>query len=105
MAQSSSMVVGMLHAKLLVRHSRTLTDKRQVVRSIVDRLKNSFNISVGEVDTLDDARVITLGVSAVGHEHATIQSVLQSISEALRAHPVAEFLSSEFDVQRFEGRD
>jgi uncharacterized protein len=99
------MVVGMLIAKLLVRHSRTLKDKRQVVRSIVDRLKNGFNISVGEVDTHDDVRVVTLGISAVGHEHATIQNVLQSIAEALRSHPVAEFLSCEFDVQRFDGRD
>jgi uncharacterized protein len=99
------MIIGMLRAKLLVRHSRTLKDKRQVVRSIVDRLKNAFNISIGEVDSHDDVRIVTLGITAVGHEHATIQSVLQNIAEALRSHPVAEYISSEFDVQRFEPRD
>ena len=56
------MVVGTLSARLLVRESRTLKDKRQVVRSILDRLKAAFNVSAAEVDTHDDVKVATLGV-------------------------------------------
>jgi uncharacterized protein YlxP (DUF503 family) len=94
------MVVGTLTARLLVRESRTLKDKRQVVRSILDRLKGGFNVSAAEVDTHDDVKVATLGFAAVGFEHAAVQGVLQKIAEALRTHPVAEYLGGEVTVGR-----
>ena len=47
------MVVGSLEVRLRVREARSLKDKRQVVRSIVDRLRNGFNVSVAEVDAQD----------------------------------------------------
>lgn len=94
------MIVGTLHARLLVRESRTLKDKRQVVRSVLDRLRNQFNVSAAEVGHLDDVKVIELGVAAVGPEAAVVRGVLQTISEALRKHPVAEFLGCEIDLER-----
>ena len=92
------MVVGTLEARLLVRGSRSLKDKRQVVRSVVDRLRSQFHVAVGEVDHLDDHRQVTLGVAAVGFEVVAVQGVLQAIQEALRAHPVAEYLGGEVSV-------
>ncbi len=94
------MVSGTLRVRLLLRQSRSLKDKRQVVRSILDRLRNSFNVSAAEVDTQDDVKVITLGFAMVAAESATVKGKLQEIAEALRAHPVAEFLDSEMDVGR-----
>ena len=92
------MVIGSLTARLLVRESRTLKDKRQVVRSILDRLTAGFNVSAAEVGTHDDVKVATLGVAAVGFEHAAVRGVLQQIAEALRRHPVAEYLGGETAV-------
>jgi uncharacterized protein len=92
------MVVGTLSARLLVRESRTLKDKRQVVRSILDRMKSAFNVSAAEVETLDDVKVATLAFAAVGFEHAAVKGVLQKIADALRVHPVAEYLGGEVTV-------
>jgi uncharacterized protein YlxP (DUF503 family) len=92
------MVVATLEARLLIRESRTLKDKRQVVRSILDRVRSGFNVSAAEVDTHDDVKVATLAFAAVGFETAAVQNVLQQIAEALRKHPVAEYLSSESAV-------
>ena len=92
------MVIGTLSARLLVRESRTLKDKRQVVRSVLDRMRAAFNVSAAEVDTHDDVKVATLGFSAVGFEHAAVQGVLQKIADALRVHPVAEYLGGEVAV-------
>ncbi|OWK35885.1 DUF503 domain-containing protein [Fimbriiglobus ruber] len=92
------MIVGTVKARLLVRESRSLKDKRQVVRSILDRLRNQFNVSAAEVDALDDYRLVVLGIAAVGPEAAHVKGVLQTITEALRAHPIAEFLGSEIEV-------
>jgi uncharacterized protein YlxP (DUF503 family) len=92
------MVLGTLTARLLVRESRTLKDKRQVVRSILDRVRSGFNVSAAEVDTHDDVKVATLAFAAVGFEYAAVQNVLQQIAEALRKHPVAEYLGGETSV-------
>jgi uncharacterized protein YlxP (DUF503 family) len=92
------MVVGTLTVRLLVRESRTLKDKRQVVRSILDRVRSGFNVSAAEVDTHDDAKVATLAFATVGFETAAVQHALQQIAEALRKHPIAEYLGSESSV-------
>ena len=92
------MVIGSLSCRLLVREARTLKDKRQVVRSILDRMKGAFNVSAAEVDTHDDVKVATLAFAAVGFETAAVQGTLQKIAEALRGHPVAEYLGGEVTV-------
>ena len=92
------MVVGTLEVRLLIRESRTLKDKRQVVRSILDRVKSGFNVSAAEVATHDDVKVATLAFAAVGFDRPVVQNVLQQMQEALRKHPVAEYLGGEVSV-------
>ena len=84
--------------RLLVRESRTLKDKRQVVQSIKDRLRNSFNVSVAEVDALDHRQLAVIGIASVGTEAGAVRTCLNRIVEALRNHPVAELLGHELDV-------
>ena len=92
------MIVGTLEVRLLIRESRTLKDKRQVVRSILDRVKSGFNVSAAEVATHDDVKVATLAFAAVGFDRPVVQNVLQQMQEALRKHPVAEYLGGEVSV-------
>lgn len=92
------MIVGSVKVRLLLRESRSLKDKRQVVRSIKDRLHNAFNVSVAEVDALDDRRLVVLGFALVGHEPYVVRTTLEKIVEALRSHPVAEMIDHELEV-------
>jgi uncharacterized protein YlxP (DUF503 family) len=92
------MVVGSLRVRLLVRESHSLKDKRQVVRSILDRLRHHHNVSAAEVEALDDRKMAVLGVAMVGSEVRPVKTALDQIAEALRRHPVAEFVDCEVDV-------
>jgi uncharacterized protein YlxP (DUF503 family) len=92
------MIVGTLRFRLLLRESRTLKDKRQVVKSIKDRLRNSFNVSVAEIDALDNRQLAVLGVAMVSNETHPVKIVLGQIVEALRSHPVAELLDHSLEV-------
>lgn len=94
------MVIGSLTVRLLVRESRTLKDKRQVVRSILDRARAGFNVSAAEVATHDDVKVATLGFAVAAAETETARGVLNQIADALRLHPVAEYLGGEVAVGR-----
>src|SRR5262245_4953426 len=94
------MYVGTLHVRLILRQSRTLKDKRQVARSILDKLRHSFNVSAMEVDHLDDVRQLTIGIGAVGMESESVTHTLQSIQSALRSHPVAEYAEGSLHVDK-----
>jgi uncharacterized protein YlxP (DUF503 family) len=92
------MIVGSLRVRLFLREARSLKDKRQVVLSIKDRLRNSFNVSVAEVEAQDKRQLVVLGIAMVSNEARQARDTLSRIVEALRKHPVAEFLDHQLEV-------
>jgi len=92
------MIVGSLRVRLLVRESRSLKDKRQVVRSIKDRLRNRYNVSVAEVEAQDHRQLAILGLAMVSNEGSHIRTVLAEIVQVLRSHPVAELIDYQLEV-------
>src|SRR5205085_1313988 len=63
----------------------------------VKEVREGFECGM-KIAGFDDVKVIELGVAAVGPEPAAVRGVLQTISEALRKHPVAEFLDCDVAV-------
>ena len=92
------MIVGSLRVRLLLRESRSLKDKRQVVRSIKDRLRNRFNISIAEVDAQDHRQLAVLGMAMVSNETHVIRVAFDQIVGALRSHPVAELIDHQVEL-------
>lgn len=92
------MIVGTLRVRLMIREARSLKDKRQVVSSIKDRLRNHFNISIAEVDAQDNRQLAVLGMAMVSNETQHVRSALSQVVEAVRSHPVAQLIDYELDV-------
>jgi uncharacterized protein YlxP (DUF503 family) len=92
------MLIGTLRVRLLIREARTLKDKRQVLSSIKDRLRNGFNISVAEVEEQDHRQLAVLGIAMVSNETQHLRKALSQIVEALRSHPVAELVDYELET-------
>lgn len=83
---------------MLIREARSLKDKRQVVKSIKDRLRHQYNVSVAEVDALEHRQLAVLALAMVSNESRPIRDVFNQVVEALRRHPVAELLDHAIDV-------
>ena len=96
------MHTGSLEVRLFVRDSRSLKDKRQVVKSILDRLRNDFNVAAAEVGARDDHQVVILGIATVSEEAMEVKTTLDRIADALRKHPIAEFCECNLSVDRAE---
>jgi len=92
------MIVGTLTVRLLLREARTLKDKRQVVQSIKEKLRQSFNVSVAEIEQQDQPRNVVLGIAMVSNETHPIKQALGEIVNALKAHPIAEYVDSEIEM-------
>ena len=93
-----TMIVGTLTVRLLLREARTLKDKRQVVQSIKDKLRNNFNVSIAETGDPDNRQLAELGLAMVHTETHPIKIALGRIVEALLSHPVAELVDYHIEV-------
>jgi uncharacterized protein len=85
-----AMHVGIARLELLMAENGSLKDKRMVVRSVAQRVRNRFNVAVAEVDTQDVWEVATLGIVCISddprHTNEMLSKVLAFIeSERLDA--------------------
>jgi uncharacterized protein YlxP (DUF503 family) len=84
------MVVGAAQVELHVHASHSLKEKRSVVRSIVRRVRNEFNVAVAEVGGQDTWQWAVLGLAAVGHDGAGVRAILERVVEFIESLHLAE---------------
>ncbi|HEX6289816.1 MAG TPA: DUF503 domain-containing protein [Herpetosiphonaceae bacterium] len=75
------MIIGSLLLELFIPTSHSLKDKRSVVKSILQRLRNEFNVSTAEVDQQDRWQVAVLGVACVSSDRQYAHQQLQAVVE------------------------
>jgi uncharacterized protein YlxP (DUF503 family) len=84
------MVVGTLELHLRLDGCYSLKDKRQVLRSFLDRLRRDFQVAVAEVGDHDLWNVATVGVACVSNDAGHAESVLQHVLDVIDKHPEIE---------------
>jgi len=93
------MHVSVCRIELRLPENHSLKGKRQVIKSIIARLQNKFNVSVAEVDHQDLWQLATLGVACVSnhrrHADETLANVVKFIAQN---YPEVELLSSEIET-------
>lgn len=75
------MAVGLLTLELHIADAQSLKDKRQVIRSLKDRLRGKFNVAVAELDFQDSWQRSVIGVVTLANEERFVQEVLQKVLE------------------------
>jgi hypothetical protein len=77
--------VGVLTLELRLDDSHSLKDKRQVVRSLKERLRNKFNVAVAEIDCQDLWQRAVLAAVTVSSDHEHAEKALHSVEEEAAA--------------------
>jgi len=79
--------------------SRTLKEKRAIVKSTVERLRNRFNASVAEVDDLDDPGMATIAAACLSNEGRHAEEQAAAVAAAISEWRLdAEVLSVESEL-------
>jgi uncharacterized protein YlxP (DUF503 family) len=73
------MAVGLLTLELFLAESHSLKDKRQVLRSLKDRLRGNFNVAVAELDFEDTWQRSVVGVVTLANEEHHVEESLQKV--------------------------
>ena len=86
------MFVGIVRIELHLPGSTSLKDKRSVIRSLKDRIRERVQASVAEVDHQDLWQRAALGVAVVSGESRQVDERLQSVRQLVNATHGAELL-------------
>ncbi len=77
------MHIGVLQFSMEIPHSTSLKDKRRVINRLRDSLRRKFNISIAEIDDLDDRCTATLGVAMAGSDVPYVNGALDKLVAVL----------------------
>jgi len=97
----SAMTVGVCRITLRLPENSSLKGKRQVLRSLTQRLRNKFNLAVAEVDDNDRWQIATIGLSCVTNDARHAREILDRAVAFVRSTRLdAELLESEIEVSQ-----
>jgi uncharacterized protein YlxP (DUF503 family) len=77
------MTVGVCTVELEVSDSNSLKDKRQVLQSLLTRLRSKFNLSIAQLDTHGSWRNATLGIAHVSNDAQYTDRVLNKVLDTI----------------------
>jgi uncharacterized protein YlxP (DUF503 family) len=75
--------VGVLVLELEIFGARSLKEKRLVLKSLLDRLPNRFNVAVAETRHQDLWQRAEIAVATVGSSRAVVEAVLDRVDRAV----------------------
>ena len=90
--------VGLLHLDVMIGDAMTLKDKRRVVKGFKDRIASRANVSIAEVDHLDNIRRGALAVAMVGNDSGYLRGALQRVVNAAKGNRTWVLLEYEIEV-------
>lgn len=92
------MVVGVCRLDLFIPAARSLKDKRQVLRSLIDRLRSHFSASICEAGAQEKWQRARIGIALVGNSHSQLRSQLDKMVARVVASPEVELLSQSVEI-------
>jgi uncharacterized protein YlxP (DUF503 family) len=77
------MPIAKLTVEISIPHAQSLKDRRQVVRSLKDKLRHGFNVSVAELDDANLWNRATLGIAAISGSSAYLTGQMRELDDAV----------------------
>ncbi len=96
------MNLGVCKLKLRLPENHTLKDKRRVLKSVIARVRNNYNVSIAEVDDQDLWQLATLGIACASNSAQQVSEVLSEVVDFISQSRLdAEILDYEIEVIPF----
>jgi uncharacterized protein len=77
------MPIAKLTVEIAIAHAQSIKDRRQVVRSMKDKLRHGFNVSIAELDDAALWNRATLGLVAISNSADYLAGQMREIDDAL----------------------
>ena len=92
------MKIGCCSIKFFLHGTDSLNGKRRITKSIKDRVRNKFNISIAEIGDQDVWQNLHIGIVAVGSDHKYLDGLMSKIVESIDKMNLAEITDCQFET-------
>lgn len=86
------MLIGIINIKIFIPTSASLKDKRRVVKSLKARIHNKFNVSIAEIDSLEEWQTSEMGLAIVSNETKSLHQQISQIINFLEKETEFELI-------------
>jgi uncharacterized protein len=92
------MVVGTCQIKLIMQDTRSLKEKRRILKSILDRVRNRFPVSIAEVGDNDLWQSSLVGFCMVSNDQQVVNSAIDAVINFIESLCLAEVSVSHIEI-------
>lgn len=92
------MTVGIVRVVFRLHGNQSLKDKRRVVKSLIDKSRHRFNVSVAEVGDQDVYQRAVIGVAVIGSDGRVLNSLLDRIVAFMESLGLAELVEHDMEL-------
>lgn len=92
------MIVGLLTLDLHIPEANSLKSKRLIIKSLIDRIKNKFNVSVAEVGANNLWQRSVIGIAFVSNETVMINKVFEKIKNLVMDNHSLELIDATMEL-------
>ena len=92
------MIIGTCSLKVIIYESNSLKDKRRVLKSIIERIKSRFNVSIAEVDLNDKWQLGVIGVACVTNNSKYAQQIISNVINFIENDDRIEIIEENIEI-------
>lgn len=92
------MFIGVCTIEMHIPQSGSLKTKRQSLKSLKDRIRSRFNVSVAEIDNNDLWQKASLAVAAVSNDKSHLNQTLDHVLNLVRSVPDVSLLDYHIEI-------
>lgn len=92
------MVVGICCLNLRISENNSLKGKRRILKSMIERVTNKFNVSIAEVGDHDLWQSSQIGFCMVSNNRRFVNSALDKIIDFIEEMNIAEIIKSDIEI-------
>ena len=92
------MFIGSATFYLSIDWANSLKDKRRCMKSIMDKMKNKFNISVAEIEENDNHNIGVIGFACVSNSKTHAEKTIDTVLRFAQANTEGELYSIEIEI-------
>ncbi len=84
------MLVGICTCEIFIYNANSLKEKRRIVKSIIEKSKHRFNISISEVDYNDKWQKALIGFATVSNDKKIVENTIESVVNLMSTYSEIE---------------
>ncbi|SFH53102.1 hypothetical protein SAMN05192551_101390 [Tindallia magadiensis] len=92
------MKVGICTFNLMMYEGNSLKEKRMIVKSVIERIKSRYNVSIAEIADQDKWRLATIGFCCISNNKSHVEKTIQEVVRFLEKDGRMELMNIDMEV-------